>query len=237
MTKEPDQLADLDPFGIFDDEARRLDRFFSSLDEQGWDRPSRCAGWTVRDVLGHLAGEELYNQACLDGDIAGFFEMLGRERVGRGFEAFNEWCVRRRHGMPVAEVLEEWRTKNSETRRRMRALGRDAMIATSVGPYPAGLQAFHYASEYATHADDVGAPVREDEVDDRTLWRVAVGRFVLAEQDSKVQIEQTAEQIWVNDDGVSATLSFPDFVEATVGRLKPGHDLDPRIVSALRCLA
>jgi hypothetical protein len=105
------------------------------------------------------------------------------------------------------------------------------------GPYPVGLQTFHYDSEYATHADDVGAPVSEAEMDDRTLWRVAVGRFVLAEQEAKVQVEQTAEQIWVAVDGVSASLSYPEFVEATVGRLPESHQVDPRIVSALRCLA
>jgi uncharacterized protein (TIGR03083 family) len=231
-----DLLKELDPFDIFDAEAARLDRYFSGLGEAEWNRPSRCEGWSVRDVLGHLAGEELYNHACLDGNVQGLLARLAREGVG-GFHDFNEWSVRQRRTMPVEQVLAEWRRDNGDTRWRMRERGREGLIDTMAGPYPAGRQAFHYDSEYATHADDVGAPVREDEVDDRTLWRVAVGRFVLAEQDSKVQIEQTAEQIWVNDDGVSATLSFPDFVEATVGRLKPGHDLDPRIVSALRCLA
>ncbi|GAA1265170.1 hypothetical protein Psi02_06500 [Planotetraspora silvatica] len=237
MTTESDQLADLDPFTIFDDEARRLDRFFSSLDEQDWDRPSRCAGWTIRDVLGHLAGEELYNHACLDGDIAGFFEMLGRERVGRGFDVFNEWCVRRRQGVPVAEVVQEWRTKNGETRRRMRALGRDAMIATSVGPYPAGLQAFHYASEYATHADDVGAPVTGEEAGARLDWRTRVGEFVLDEVGSGAHVEAGPGRVSVRIDNMSTRLEPEEFVEATVGRLPDDHPLDPRVRSALRCLA
>ncbi|GAA3609945.1 hypothetical protein GCM10022419_113730 [Nonomuraea rosea] len=231
-----DLLRDFDPFDIFDTEAARLDRFFSGLDEAGWQRPSRCAGWSVRDVLGHLAGEELYNHACLDGTVHELLDRLAAEGV-TGFNDFNEWSVRERRDRPVEEVLEEWRTQNGETRRRMRALGRDGTLDTMAGPYPVGLQAFHYDSEYATHGDDVGAPVAEDEADDRTLWRVVVGRFVLAEQEAKVQVEQTAEQVWVAVDGVSAALSYPEFVEATVGRLPDSHGLDPRIVSALRCLA
>ncbi|WP_084961022.1 maleylpyruvate isomerase family mycothiol-dependent enzyme [Thermoactinospora rubra] len=234
MTEET--LDAYDPFDIFDTEAGRLDRFFASLDEAGWERPSRCAGWSVRDVLSHLAGEELYNHACLDGEVNALFARLAEEGV-RGYESFNEWCVRQRRGLPVAEVLEEWRTKNGETRSRMRALGRDATLETAAGPYPVDMQTFHYDSEYATHADDVGAPVSEEEADDRTRWRMLMGVFALREQGAKVQVEQTAEQIWVYAEGISATLSYPDFVEATVGRLPAGHPLDPRLAAALRCLA
>ncbi|MEV1002838.1 maleylpyruvate isomerase family mycothiol-dependent enzyme [Nonomuraea sp. NPDC050202] len=231
-----DLLKDFDPFDIFDAEAARLDRYFSGLDDAGWRRPSRCEGWSVRDVLAHLAGEELYNHACLDGTVEDLMGRLADAGIG-GYNDFNEWCVRERGALPVEEVLAEWRTKNGETRERMRALGRHAMLDTMAGPYPVGQQAFHYDSEYATHADDVGAPVAEGEVDDRTLWRMAVGRFVLAEQDAKVQVEQTADEIFAAVDGVTANLSYPEFVEATVGRLPASHHLDPRIASALRCLA
>src|SRR4051794_31451642 len=102
MTSQPPAaLDDLNPFDIFDAEAGRLDRFFSSLDAQDWERPSRCAGWSVRDVLGHLAGEELYNHAVLDDDLEGFFGLVEREGVGGGYNGFNEWTVRQRRGLPV----------------------------------------------------------------------------------------------------------------------------------------
>lgn len=232
-----DLLKAFDPFDIFDAEAARLDRFFSGLDDAGWARPSRCEGWSVRDVLGHLAGEELYNHACLDGNVQDLLARLAREGVN-GFHDFNEWSVRQRRDMPVEQVLEEWRAENADTRRRMRERGRDTLLDTMAALYPVGMQTFHYDSEYATHADDVGAPVTEKEADDRTRWRVAVGRFALSEQEAEVQVEQTAEeQVVVRTDGLSATLSPPEFVEATVGRLPAGHDLDPRIASALRCLA
>jgi uncharacterized protein (TIGR03083 family) len=65
------ELAGLDPFALLDTEAGRLDAFLSGLGEAGWQRASRCAGWTVRDVLGHLAAGEDYHRACLDGTSAG----------------------------------------------------------------------------------------------------------------------------------------------------------------------
>ncbi len=232
-----DPLADLNPFDIFDTEAERLDRYFSQLDEEGWNRPSRASGWSVRDVLAHLAGEELYNHACLDADVEGFSAMLKREGVEGGFNAFNDWCVRRRRDLPVEQVLQEWRRANGETRERMRALGRDGRLQTLAGPYPAGLQTFHYDSEYATHADDVGAPVPEDEADERTWWRARVAVFVLDEQGSHAQVEPTAERVWVHAYDTSVQLPVPAFVEATVGRLSNDYPLDRRIRAALRCLA
>jgi uncharacterized protein (TIGR03083 family) len=229
--------ADLDPFEIFDVEATRLDRFFASLDDQGWSRPSRCEGWSVRDVLGHLAGEELYNHACLDGDLDGFLAMVDREGAGDGFDGFNEWCVRQRRGLPVDQVLAEWREQNGRTRRRMRALGRDAMLTTLAGPYPVGLQTFHYDSEYATHADDVRAPVSAGEAERRAHWRVAVGLFALEERGSKARIVPSAERVLVQADGEKAEISPAEFVDATVGRLPEDHPLPARITAALRVLA
>lgn len=72
-------LAGLNSFGIFAVEADRIDHFFAGLDAAGWAKPSRCAGWSVQDVLAHLAGAELYNHACLNADLA----WCGRPLPGR----------------------------------------------------------------------------------------------------------------------------------------------------------
>jgi len=230
-------LAGLNSFGIFDVEADRLDHFFAGLDAAGWAQPTRCAGWSVQDVLAHLAGAELYNHACLNADLDGFRGMLRAAGIAGGYREFNEWCVRQRRGLPAAEVLDEWREANLETRQRLAGLGRDAPLQTGAGPYPAGLQAFHCSSDYATHADDVGAPVDACEEPGRTAWRVSVGRFALAEQNSPVKIINTERSLLVHLGSVSAELPAADFVAATVGRLPPGYPLDPVLGEALCCLA
>ncbi|GAA2416754.1 hypothetical protein GCM10010191_28980 [Actinomadura vinacea] len=229
-------LRGLDPFDILDAEAARLDAYFASLTGPDWDHASRCEGWSVRDVLAHLAGEELYNHACLDDDLEGMFAILEKEGIDE-LSAFNDWCVQRRRGLPVGEVLAEWREKNGDTRRRMRDLGGTATIATMAGPYPVGAQTFHYASEYATHADDVNVPVEPGEEPNRTSWRAHVGIFVLDEQDAPVRVEEIAGGFRVELDGRSAELSSADFVDATTGRLGRDHTLDPELRSALVCLA
>lgn len=222
-------LEDLDPFDIFDGQAERLDRYFGTLSEEEWLRPSRCDGWTVRDVLAHLAGEEAYNHACLDGEV----DALAKRFAAEGLVGFNEHTVRERRDLPVGDVLAEWREANGETRRRMRALGRDATLQTMTGPYPVGLQTFHYASELATHGDDVGAPAQGD-----MDWRVEVGLFALSEAGSKAEVQRDEGGYFtVRVPGALARMSPADFVEATVGRLPHQYPLDQRIRGALRCLA
>jgi uncharacterized protein (TIGR03083 family) len=228
-------LDDLDPFAIFDAEAERLGRFFAGLDASAWLRPSRCAGWTVRDVLAHLAGQEAYDHACLDDDLDGLSARMKSEGV-ESLEEFNAWTVRTRRDRPVAEVLAEWRTANGDTRRRIRVLGRDATLPTMSGPYPVGLQVFHYASEYATHADDVGVP--DGDAPSRVRWRARVGRFALTERAAPVAVDQDGDGDYaVSTAGARATLTPAEFVAATSGRLPDGHPLGPRLREALRCLA
>ena len=231
-------LTGYESFDIFDAEAARLDRFFGALDGDAWLQPSRCAGWSVRDVLAHLAGEEAYNHACLNGDLDGFFAWLRREGVAwEGFGDFNQWCVSARQHVPVGGVLAEWRTANSETRHRMRQLGRDGILQTSAGPYPAGLQAFHYGSELATHSDDVGVPIGQAEDAPRTRWRAVFGAFALAEQDRSVTVDVADGTIRVSYQGQDAELSPNDFVEATVCRLADGAAVPARLRTVLCCLA
>jgi hypothetical protein len=151
----------------------------------------------------------LYNHACLNGDIETFRAMMRAAGITGGYDEFNQWCVRQRRGLPVSEVLAEWREANGETRHRMTQLGRDAPLTTAAGPYPAGLQAFHYSSEYATHADDVAAPVAPGEWPGRTAWRVSFGRFALTEQDAPVKTWTTNNEIWYKDHYLRGPISSP----------------------------
>ena len=116
-------------------------------------------------------------------------------------------------------------------------LGCDAPLTTAAGPYPAGLQTFHYSSEYATHADDVGAPVAPGEWPGRTAWRVSFGRFALTEQDAPVKTWISNNDLTVQLGALTIELPPGDFVEATVGRLPGIYPIEPALRDALRCLA
>ena len=163
--------------------------------------------------------------------------MVRAAGITGGYDEFNQWCVRQRRGLPVNEVLAEWREASAETRERMTTLGRDAPLITTAGPYPAGLQAFHYSSEFATHADDVGAIVEPGERPGRTAWRVSFGRFALTEQDAPVKTWTSNDSLVVQLGVLTTELAPEDFVEATVGRLACTYQIEPALRDALRCLA
>jgi uncharacterized protein (TIGR03083 family) len=164
-----------DPFPHYDAEVGRMREHLRGLDVAGWSAASHCEGWSVRDVLAHLAAGEAYNQACLDGTLpdVGF---------SGGIDAWNARAVAERRARTPGEVLEEWAERQADVRERWGRLGADTRIPTSVGPYPLRLQVWHLAQEYATHADDIGVPVPNQEREARVRWRCAFGLFALDEE-------------------------------------------------------
>jgi uncharacterized protein (TIGR03083 family) len=229
----PDEavLEGIDPYDVMDVEAARLDAYFSGLDAADWERPSACEGWTVKDLLAHLAGSEEYNHACLDDAIPALFERLGKLGAA-DMDSFNQVGVEERADRSPEEVLAEWREACARTRRDLRARdGGD--LSTSVGPYPVRWQAFHLASELATHADDISVPVTPQEAEARTAWRRQFARFVLTEMKPDVELRPSDAGTHVAAEGAQAVLSDDDLVAATNGRLGEDHPLLPSLRSAL----
>jgi uncharacterized protein (TIGR03083 family) len=168
-------LTTTNPFPFYDAEVSRMREHLARLDEADWDRPSHCAGWSVKDVLSHLAAGEGYNQNCLD-------RRLDQLNFSGDLDAWNDRAVRSRRGKPGAEVRDEWSARQTEVRRRWAEIELDNEIETSVGPYPVRLQVWHLAQEYATHADDIQVPLPIESRETRAEWRSVFGLFA-AEED------------------------------------------------------
>ena len=211
------ELAGLDPFALLDSEAGRLDAFLSGLGESGWKRVSRCAGWTARDVLGHLAASEDYHRACLDGTVAAFLAGFAG-RGGTDLDSVNALGIADYAALSPAEVLTQWRAASAGNRRRFRERG-DGVVDTSIGDYPCRWQAFHVAAELATHADDVGAPIAPGEHGQRTAWRARYSRFALAEAKPQLEIRQADARTIVTDRSTTVELDDDELIEAVMGRL------------------
>jgi uncharacterized protein (TIGR03083 family) len=173
-----------DPLPLYDAELRRMREHLRGLDVAGWDAASHCEGWSVKDVLAHLAAGEAYNQACLD-------ERLRELRFSGGIDAWNARAVAERRARTPGEVLEEWAERQADVRERWGRLSADAFIPTSVGLYPLRLQVWHLAQEYATHADDIGVPVPDKEREARVRWRCAFGLFARDEEGRPLKAQMT----------------------------------------------
>jgi uncharacterized protein (TIGR03083 family) len=162
------------PFPHYDAEVARIRDHLRSLDEDGWNAPSHCHGWSVKDVLAHLAAGETYNQACLDGN-------LDELDFSGGIDGWNARAVQMRRSRAPGELLEEWTALQADVRQRWGRLGIDREIATSVGPYPLRLQVWHIAQEYATHGDDIEVSVPNEEREIRLHWRSIFALFARKE--------------------------------------------------------
>ncbi len=220
-------LQGLDPYDVMDVEAARIDRYVSGLGPAELERPSACAGWSVQDVVAHLAAGEEYNEACLDDAIGALFDRLGPLGVN-DLDSFNNYGVQEWRGHPISEVLDVWRRRCQRTRTELRRRdGGD--LPTMVGPYPVRWQAFHLASELATHGDDIDAPPAQQPAG----WRPRFAVFALAETKPDVTVELTSGGALVVFDGQETTLSTDDFVAAANGRLPVDHPLAPGLRSAL----
>src|SRR4051794_27957635 len=82
------------------DELDRFEALLRTIDAAGWDRPSRCAGWTVGDVARHTVGG-------IADVVAGRLDGLGSpevterevaERAGRSPEQLADECAEVRKG-------------------------------------------------------------------------------------------------------------------------------------------
>jgi uncharacterized protein (TIGR03083 family) len=224
-------LEGLDPYALMAAESARLDSFFSRLNGDAWQQPSRCVGWSVRDVLAHLASSEDYNRACLDGTVQ---ELLG-EMGAKGatdLASANEIGIRALDGRSTDEILDIWRAKSQQNRQDFEA--RDGgNVDSSVGAYPARWQAFHLAFELATHADDVGVPVSAQEEAARNAWQARFGRFALKELKPDIRIDAREGRTHVQTEDVDVDLSDEEFVQAVAARLPEGSSIDDKTAGAL----
>jgi len=224
-------LTGLDPYELMATEGARLDGFFSAAGAADWEKPTRCDGWSARDLLAHLAASEDYNRACLDGTVQQFLGEVGAKGAV-DLASANEIGIRDFDGQAPDQILAAWRTRSTENRELFRARdGGD--VDSSVGPYPARWQAFHLAFELATHADDVGVPVAPAEAAGRIAWQARFGRFAIKELKPDLSIDSVDGLTHVKGDGVDIELSDEQFVEAVSARLPDGSDIDDETASAL----
>jgi uncharacterized protein (TIGR03083 family) len=228
------ELADLDPFELMTAEADRIERFYRSLRGAEWRAPTRCAGWTRRDLLAHLAGVEDYTAAGLAGEVRTLLSHAGTGTV----DEFNSWGVGRRAYLSNTDLLREWRALVDKNDATLRERGPRALLDTSVGPYPVGRQAFYLACERAIHADDAGVPNSGSEAESRLDWRLRFARAAVTEtRHGRVGVvaDRGAQVVRLGEDEVR--LPDEQFVEAVSGRLAPEVDLPQRMREALAVLA
>lgn len=232
MSQEKFYLPDLDPFLTLDREVARIQSLLDSLKPEEWTNPTRCEEWTVRDLVAHLDSVEEYNEACLEDRVKEFIS------GSQDLDTFNIQEIQKRAHFSNKEIFEQWTSRQARVREEWAKLGLSAIIPTFIGPSPLHSQIWYINSEYATHGDDLGVFVGEDEAEFRLMWRVQFSLFALQQRENPPDLERTDNVIIVTVNDSRVAFSEEDFVSAVSARLPlPENANDRQVVEVLRTLA
>ncbi len=157
---------------IFDDlaaEQERLEKILSGLDEAQWMSPSGAQGWTIADVVLHLAQSEEGVQATATHQPL---------RAGLGAVAgatTDEWAaeaVRRERAAP-AEVFARWQRARQAGLAAIRAAEPDQPLEWVTGPVKPATLATTRLAEHWAHGLDITGPLGIEFPDTERLRHIA----------------------------------------------------------------
>ena len=140
---------------IFDDlaaEQDRLDAILGGLDDAEWAAPSAAAGWSVADVVLHLAqGEEAVTASTTGVGLA------ARSTDGASVDDLMDRLVRAERQAPVA-VLPRWRTARLAAVTALRAADPDQPLPWVAAPLKPATLATTRLAELWAHGLDITGP-------------------------------------------------------------------------------
>ena len=91
-------------------EREALGRTIQYTPPQTWEQESPSPGWRMRDIVGHLASDEVAAAAVIAGEVPAEFEEYMKSLDGETatLDGFNEFSVLRRAELPFRQVVTEW---------------------------------------------------------------------------------------------------------------------------------
>jgi uncharacterized protein (TIGR03084 family) len=156
------------------DEQTQLADLLSTLDETDWDRPSRCEGWTVADVVLHLAQTDELGIASAEGRMADAVEDLtGSTGSADSVDDAADLMVARERGRPGPEVHDRWQTSAARLRDALGRCDPGQRLVWVAGEIAARTLATTRLAETWIHAGDVAAAVGPAPAPTDRLWHIA----------------------------------------------------------------
>ncbi|WP_067826529.1 maleylpyruvate isomerase family mycothiol-dependent enzyme [Actinomadura kijaniata] len=156
---------------VFDDlaaEYRQLDAVLAGLSPRMWAAESAADGWTVCDVVLHLAQTEELVLASAAGEREAF-----RREEGVPLDELMDRLVVAERGAPPGHVLERWREAAGATPRALGSRAPGDRLAWAAVPLSARTLAATRIAEHWAHALDITAPLGIDYPDTPRLRHIA----------------------------------------------------------------
>jgi uncharacterized protein (TIGR03084 family) len=159
---------------IFEDlaaEQARIEALLGSLDDAGWAAPSAAPGWSVTDVVLHLAQTEEAVIASTEG--RSLLEQLPPSVAGATSidDVMERWVAAERAA--PAEVFERWRQAHRGALAALRAADPDERFPWAAAALRPTVLATTRLAEHWAHALDITGALGLEHPDTEGLWHIA----------------------------------------------------------------
>lgn len=150
-----------------------LSDLLSGLRDADWQRPSRCDGWTVADVVLHLAQTNDLASASASGRMAeALGELAGAQRGTGSVDDGADALVSRERGQPGPVLRDRWVESADALCRRLEGADPHRRLEWVAGQVSARTLASTRIAETWVHAGDVGSPFGWAPAPTDRLWHV-----------------------------------------------------------------
>lgn len=154
-----------------------LAEVLAGLDEQDWQRPSRCEGWTVADVVLHLAQTNELATASAQGRFAESIDeltgRLGPEGSAASVDDGADLMVTRERGEPGPVVEDRWQRSGDALGEALRASDPHQRVVWVAGEVSVRTLATTRLAETWIHTGDVAAAFGPAPTPTDRLWHIA----------------------------------------------------------------
>jgi uncharacterized protein (TIGR03084 family) len=157
---------------IFDDlaaEQERLEKILAGLDDAQWTSPSAAQGWTIADVVLHLAqSEDAVKATATHGNLRGGLAAV----TGNTMDERADNAVRMERAAP-AEVFGRWQRARQAALAALRAADPDRPVEWMVGTVKPATLATTRLAEHWAHGLDIAEPLGAEWPDTDRLRHIA----------------------------------------------------------------
>lgn len=151
-----------------------LSALLSGRDERDWQRDSRCDGWTVADVVLHLAQTDALALASVQGRFDKVVQELTQGLSTAGsVDDGSAFMVARERGQPAAAIHERWQSGAAALCDALQGRDPRDRVVWVAGELTARTLASTRLAETWIHTDDVAAAFDTVLAPTDRLWHIA----------------------------------------------------------------
>jgi len=159
------------------EQVEELDGLVRDLDEDGLARPSRCPGWSISDVLLHVAQTNEMTVASAERrfteEAAAFGNRAGTAAPGATIDDLAGMAVAAERGRSGKEVYERWRASSAAQAAALGACEAGTRLPWVAGDLAAITLATTRLAETWIHTGDVAAALGREMIADERLRPIA----------------------------------------------------------------